>query len=46
MLPEQELDDVVRACCPAGEIALVAGQQASYGQRVPDDKPGRDKQSG
>jgi L-fuculose-phosphate aldolase len=26
---------------PADEIALVAGQLASYGQRVPDDKPGR-----
>jgi len=26
---------------PADEIALVAGQQASYGQRMPDDKPGR-----
>jgi ribulose-5-phosphate 4-epimerase/fuculose-1-phosphate aldolase len=26
---------------PADEIALVAGQLASYGQRVPDGKPGR-----
>ena len=26
---------------PADEIALVAGQLASYGQRVPDGKPSR-----
>ena len=26
---------------PADEIALVAGQLASYGQRVPEDKQGR-----
>ena len=51
MLLEQERDDVVRTCrelaaagprlLPADEIALVAGQLASYGQRVPDGKPGR-----
>jgi L-fuculose-phosphate aldolase len=29
---------------PADEIALVAGQLASYGQRVPDDKPALNKQ--